>query len=295
MLKKILLATAATVALSMPAMAADIVEVPVEVPSWTGFYVGGGIGAAWSDFDTGGKYCTDRPVVDGPYIDPYNNSEDEICYKAGDVDWDPDWDIDRWGFGNLFGGESDTAFRGIVQAGFDWELAPGFLIGVMGDYNFGETSGNSVKEVNDLFNWDFGNDFERTDKFSYGIDNMFTLSGRLGFATEQALFYGLLGYSWADAESKLQIGCFEGDCLISGKNSDTVEGVTFGGGVEFKGWLWEGASTRLEYRYTDLDSSNLRLDRRDIGFFDDEFRADIDQSVQGIYLTFNWRFGGMDM
>jgi opacity protein-like surface antigen len=285
MLKKILLATAATVALSMPAMAADIVEVPVEVPSWTGFYVGGGIGAAWSDFDTGGKFCTDR------FNDVF---DDELeCFKASDVDWDPEWDVDRWGFGNLFGGESDTAFRGIVQAGFDWELAPGFLIGVMGDYNFGQTTGGSAKEVNDLFNFDFEDEFERTDKFSYGIDNMFTLSGRLGFATEQALFYGLLGYSWADAESKLQIGCFEGDCLISGKNSDTVEGVTFGGGVEFKGWLWEGASTRLEYRYTDLDSSNLLLDRDVVNWAHDQFRADIDQSVQGIYLTVNWRFGGM--
>ncbi len=69
--------------------------------------------------------------------------------------------------------------------------------------------------------------------------------------TENTLFYGLVGYSWADAQAKLGLGCEDGfGCNYTAKNDDTVNGWTFGGGVEFKGWLWDTVSTSIEYRYT---------------------------------------------
>ncbi len=123
MLKKTLLATAATVLLSMPAMAADVVEAPVEVSSWTAFYLGAGIGAAWSDFDASGKYC-----------DTYS----DVCWKEYD-------DNSYYGLSKLFGSDSDTSFRGIGQLGFDWEVAPSFVLGAFGDVNFGQQTGVSSK------------------------------------------------------------------------------------------------------------------------------------------------------
>jgi outer membrane immunogenic protein len=259
MLKKTLLASAATVLLSVPAMSADIVEAPVEVSSWTAFYLGAGIGAAWSNFDTKGKYCYDYG---------------EYCY-TDDYDW-------YYNFGDLFNNDSDTAFRGIGQVGFDWEVAPSFVLGVFGDVNFGQQTGVSNKYgYEDLYFYH--------DKFSYGVDTLWTLGGRVGYGTENTLFYGLVGYSWADTQAKLGIYCPDsgGSCWATAKNDDTINGWTFGGGVEFKGWLWDTVSTAIEYRYTDLDSVSATAWVND----SDYFKAKLDQDIQQINLVFKYRFG----
>lgn len=264
MLKKALLATAATVLISMPAMAADIVEAPVEVSSWTAFYLGAGVGAAWSNFDTSGKYC---------YDDGY------VCYND-----DSDW---YYNFKDLFNNDSDTAFRGIGSLGFDWEVAPSFVLGVFGDVNFGQQTGISSGQGYQYYDgedyWDYH------DKFTYGVDTLWTLGGRVGWGTENTLFYGLVGYSWADTQAKLKLGCYDGDnsCWYTGKNDDTVNGWTFGGGVEFKGWLWDTVSTSIEYRYTDLDSVSATAWVNDT----DYFKAKVDQDIQQVNLVFKYRFG----
>jgi outer membrane immunogenic protein len=250
-IRKTLLAGAATILLTMPAMAADVVEAPMEVSSWTAFYIGAGIGAAWSDFDTSGDY-----------------------YSYCDCSWFYD-------FRDLFDSDGDTAFRGIGQIGFDWEIAPSFVIGAFGDLNFGQETGISNKyHYEDFYNFH--------DKFSYGVDTLWTLGGRVGYGTENTLFYGLVGYSWADTQAKLGIYCSDegGDCWATAKNDDTVNGWTFGGGVEFKGWLWDTFSTAVEYRYTDLDSVKAT-----VWDGDDYWRSKIDQDIQQINLVFKYRFG----
>jgi outer membrane immunogenic protein len=267
MFKKLLLATAAIVVFGAPAMAADIVEAPVAVPSWTAFYIGGGIGAAWSDFSTGGKYC---------YVE---EDGDEFC------DRENQYDSYGYYFDQLFNDDDDTSFRGIAQLGFDYELAPGFVLGAFGDVNFGQETGISGRQD---YNYD-EEVFDRFDKFSYGVNSLWTLGGRAGFGTENALFYGLVGYSWADAEAKLRIGCIDGEgCWASAKKDDTLNGWTFGGGIEFKGWLWDGFSTAIEYRYTDLDSVTAK------GWFEDSeyWKAKVDQDIQQVNLIVKYRFGG---
>ncbi|MFO0994226.1 MAG: outer membrane beta-barrel protein [Hyphomicrobiales bacterium] len=265
MLKKVLFATAATVMISMPAMAADVVEAP-PVSSWTAFYLGAGIGAAWSNFDASAKYC-------------YEDGE-LYCYK--------DFYLFPYGLQNLFDGDSDTAFRGIGQIGFDWEVAPSFVLGVFGDVNFGQQTGvsNSYYYEDDYDCYD-----GCKDKFSYGVDTLWTLGGRAGWGTENTLFYGLVGYSWADAELKLKFDCLEGtsDCIYTGKSDDTLNGWTFGGGIEFKGWLWDGVSTSIEYRYTDLDSVSATVEGDDY----DYVKGKVDQDIQQVNLVFKYRFGGM--
>jgi len=261
MLKKTLLATAATVLLSVPTMAADIVEAPVEVvSSWTAFYLGAGIGAAWSNFDTNGKYC-----------DTYY--EETVCWK----DWNNN---SSYGFNELFGSDNDTAFRGIGQIGFDWEIAPSFVLGAFGDVNFGQQTGVSNKVY-------YGFEDDWHNKASYGINALWTLGGRVGFGTENTLFYGLVGYSWADAQAKLKLGCDDGGCDWVAKADDTVNGWTFGGGIEFKGWLWDTVSTAIEYRYTDLDSVSGKVWVNDW----DYVKHSVDQDVQQVNLIFKYRFG----
>ena len=105
-MRKLLLGTAALVALASPAISADR-RVPaykapppvVPVWSWTGCYVGGHVGGL----------------------------------SAQHKDWTvrtPGGDF----FGQSLGGHDADGWLGGVQAGCDYQLAGGFVIGIQGDY-----------------------------------------------------------------------------------------------------------------------------------------------------------------
>ena len=175
MIKKLCLAAvAAPLLLAAPAMAADYdIQEALASPSWTGFYFGAGAGIGWVDYDAAGKYCVD-----------------EVCAVPNFLD-----DL----VGNL---DSDSAFRGVAQAGFDWEIVPGFLIGAQGDYNFGQELGFRERD-----NYLEG-DVALYDQASYKIEDMWTIAGRLGWATEQTLFYGLAGWTWANTDIGLRGACW---------------------------------------------------------------------------------------
>ncbi len=256
MFKKVYLAAAAAALLyAAPAQAADyFAQQTVVAPSWTGFYLGAGAGVAWADYDASGDYC-----------DPFG-----ICAGGNFID-DLVEDLNN-----------DASFRGLVQAGADWEIIPGFLVGAFGDYNFGQDIGFSKSNdyVDDVYNL--------YDKASYSIQDMWTVAGRFGWATEETLFYGLAGWSWANSNLNFKHGCFEDACPVDFSNGDTIDGWTLGAGVEFRGWFAENASTKLEYRYTDLSSKSIS-GYDDLGYF---YKLDTDQNVQGFYLTVNWRFNG---
>jgi outer membrane immunogenic protein len=257
MFKKVFLAaTAATMLFAVPSQAADYLggETTI-VPSWTGFYIGAGAGIGWVNFDAGGTYC-----------DPF-----DICVGGNFIDDLVD-ELD-----------TDSGVRGLVQAGLDWEIVPGFLVGVLGDYSFGQDLGydesnNYIVDVYNLY-----------DKATYTVQDMWTVAGRLGWATEETLFYGLAGWSWANTELGFKTYCFEDECLGDFSNGDQIDGWTLGLGVEFRGWFAENASTKLEYRYTDL-SSKSASGFDDFGYF---YKLDTDQDVQALYLTVNWRFNGL--
>jgi opacity protein-like surface antigen len=94
-----------------------------------------------------------------------------------------------------------------------------------GEVAYGKVNG-SVVEIFD------GND---------EIDNVLDLKGRLGFATNRALVYGVLAYSWADY---LQGG---------GGDDYKVDGIGFGLGAEYA--VSDRVSVGLEYLSRDLPGS----------------------------------------
>jgi len=256
MFKKLYLAAiAAPILLAAPAAAADYeIQETVVASSWTGFYIGAGVGVAWVDFDPYGKYC-----------DVYG-----ICVSPNFID-----DL----ISNL---DNEAAFRGMAIAGFDWEAMPGFLLGIQADYNFGQDLGfkKSYDYVED--------DIAYYNSATAHIEDMWTLAGRFGWATDETLFYGLAGWSWANSKMALNHGCIDSGCWNSLSNSDTIDGWTVGAGVEFRNWLLEGMSTRFEYRYTDFGSNSVWGTDLD----DNYYKFSADQNVQGFYLTMNYRFDG---
>ena len=73
--------------------------------------------------------------------------------------------------------------------------------------------------------------------------------------------------------------------------TSAINGLTFGGGVEWK--VTDNVSIRGDYRFTDLDNfsndGNFHWMFADADFRD---RNDVDVNVQRVLFTLNWRFGG---
>jgi len=116
-MKKSLLATAAALSLSAPAMAADLGARPyygtppayaAPIYNWTGFYIGGHVGGAFG-----------------------GNSN----------------------FSGLVLGTTNTRLMGGVQAGADWQFAPNFVVGLEGQYSWlGNNALNAVFPAGFVYN-----------------------------------------------------------------------------------------------------------------------------------------------
>jgi outer membrane immunogenic protein len=256
-----LIAAAALGSVSPAAFAADMAPPPAPVASWTGFYLGAGGGVGWADIDVNHRRC----LLDW---------ETGVC--------DPEND-----FHNDFNDHTDGNIIGIVQGGFDYEIAPSFVIGVGADWTFGDLLNNDSNHNDD------NNGFH--DHFSTDGSSMVDVYGRAGFAPIEGslLVYGLVGWSFFDADTNFRVRDDEDNVLFHHDDNVSANGLTFGGGVEWK--FTENLSIRGEYRFTDLDNfnNNGHFDNCD-GDWCDSFRDrnDIDVNVQRVLFTLNWRFGG---
>jgi outer membrane immunogenic protein len=253
------IAAAALGSVSPAAFAADMVPEPAPVSTWTGFYLGAGGGVGWADVDVNHRRC----LLD----------EEGFC--------DPEND-----FHHDFNENTDGNIIGIVQGGFDYEIAPSFVIGVGADATFGDILNND-RNHND-------SDFEGLHtRFETDGSTMVDVYGRVGFAPIQGslLIYALGGWSWLDADTSFRVRDDEDNVLFHNDDNVTANGFTVGGGLEWK--FTDSLSIRGEYRFTDLEDFDLNGN-----FFDhcgcDNFhdRNNFDVNVQRVLFTLNWRFGG---
>lgn len=154
-----------------------------------------------------------------------------------------DASLNATGVGNIAGidGLSGSGFTGTLLAGCDVRLH-NFVVGAFGDYTWMDD--NSARVTGALGKGLAG--LAGTSEL-IGFDNQWTVGGRLGYVVAPGIMpYGLIGYTQADASG-----------LAAKYISDTFDGVSFGGGVEFNiGGGWYG---QLEYRYTDFDDESLNL------------------------------------
>jgi outer membrane immunogenic protein len=259
-MRRTLVGTIAALALgsvSPAAFAADMVPEPAPVSSWTGFYLGAGGGVGWADFDVDHHRC----VVD----------ENGDCF------------VDDWANWHDNGNEnSDGDIIGTVQGGFDFEIAPSFVIGAYADWTFGD--GISIDRNHHHDDW---TGFH--DHFDAEVNDMVDVLGRVGFApTPNLLVFALGGWTFADVDSGFRVHDDE-DFHFNHDDNFNADGFTVGGGVEWK--FTDNLSVRGEYRFTDLDNfdNNGRFTWDDCDFKD---RNDVNVEVQRVLFTLNWRFGG---
>ena len=97
------------------ASAADLpVKAPVAAPitpvySWTGFYVGGHVGALW---------------------------------QRSNGRWDPLPDELTFGEFTITGDLKDTAFVGGLHAGYNWQVSPSWVVGIEADWSWTNAEGS---------------------------------------------------------------------------------------------------------------------------------------------------------
>jgi outer membrane protein OmpA-like peptidoglycan-associated protein len=122
--------------------------------------------------------------------------------------------------------------------GYDWELPPGWVLGIEGDLEGGSIGGRNRNHVLDI-----------SQGTSMDFDS--SIRGRVGWAFGQTMLYGTGGIAFGDVTTHYNdpIGF-----RIAGQESTRV-GWTIGAGLAYAFTPnWE---TNVEYRYTNLGNSSI--------------------------------------
>ncbi|SRR6266581_4853313 len=243
--KKLLLGSVALVAIiaARPASAADLLrgpvyKVPVVAPplaySWTGFYVGGELGAKWMNTTWTATSLQDisagKPTVDASSPRDYNPSG----VRAG----------------------------GYV--GYNWQFAPRWVGGVEFDIAYADRTVTAPGLPGCTIQCITGFPGPGVDVSSVRMGWDASARARLGYlVTPELLLYGTGGVAWQDVKTSgtCQHSVPDPFCLflpgnpfVTATNSVVRTGWTVGGGLEAK--IYGNWFLRGEYRFSDFGTRN---------------------------------------
>ena len=238
-----LLGAAAAIAMFAGAAQAADYSAP-DSPSWTGGYIGVVGGYGWGDSDF------EADVVD--------SADNTIIVES------LDGSIDVEGF--ILGG----------QAGYDFDLGNGMVLGVVGDMSWSDMDGDTC--VNDAP----GCIGDPDDSYATAeINWLATIRARAGFTTGSMLIYGTGGLAIADADSSATF--IEGPADPERSDSNTHLGWVIGAGAEFK--VSENMSLGAEYLHVDLGSEEYAMRGTAV-----DVLSDADLTLDIVRASLNYRF-----
>nr|WP_247642942.1 outer membrane protein [Brucella sp. 63/311] len=170
----------------------------------------------------------------------------------------------RAGWGPRFSGSLDvtaSGFVGGVQAGYNWQLANGLVLGGEADFQ-GSTVKSKLVDNGDLS--DIGVAGNLNGDESFGLETKVqwfgTVRARLGFTpTERLMVYGTGGLAYGKVKTSLS--AYDDGESFSAGNSKTKAGWTLGAGVEYA--VTNNWTLKSEYLYTDLG-------KRSFNYIDEE-------------------------
>ncbi|NJO54530.1 MAG: porin family protein [Bacteroidales bacterium] len=173
------------------------------------------------------------------------------------------WGTNDWTAPSWYAGELDTDFDGFVgggQLGFNYQMG-NIVLGLQGDISGANLEG-TVYDING--NW-----------LKNEATWLASVTARLGFTADRALFYVKGGAAWTDIDSTA--GVVGIDVY---KKSETRDGWTLGAGVEYA--FAPNWTTFVEYDYYDFGNKNTI-------FGGNLYKVDTDVSV--VKAGINYRFG----
>ena len=207
---------------SVPGFAADLpvapAPAPVAYPSWTGFYIGAHVGAAWQNFSSG-------------------SINDPNAFLAS---------------GTLAGNSALGAVGGF-QAGYNWQFAPAWVVGVEGDFSWtsltDQRGGPAANPAGVVAN-------NASVILNANTQWLASARAKLGFTGwfNNTMLYVTGGGAWADIEYSATFVTTPPLNSASPSQTTTKSGWVIGGGAE---WMaTPNILLRAEYLYYGIDSSN---------------------------------------
>jgi outer membrane immunogenic protein len=206
--------------------AAPVYKAPPPVAtlySWTGFYVGGDVGALWT--------------------------------HSGAGVWDPGPNPNSFGEFPITGAlQNDGSFVGGVHVGYNWQFAPTWVAGIEGDWSWTDAKSSfTAPWVNTVV----GLRPSASSSLSLREDWLSTVRARMGYLlTPAALVYFTGGAAWGELDyaAKAQNEPFNANPYIARSAfSKTAPGYVLGGGFEYA--FWGNWSARAEYLYYHLSTT----------------------------------------
>ena len=246
MMKKFLLASAATALVSTAASAADLprrapppVFTPVPVFTWTGFYAG--LESAYT--------FTDRQRITTAGISPVNLTNVQIQARP------PLTRIEGDDFANVGG-----------TAGYNYQFTPGsgIVVGLANSIDW--TDLNQKRLV-------IGST-GAPSAFRQSLDFLGTLVGRVGYGFDRVMVYGMGGLAYGNVLYDARFfAAGSGALAYAGRHDDFETGYAYGGGIEFAlptdsflntfaigrylGLKYDALTIKAEYVHYDLGSRNV--------------------------------------
>ncbi|KWV48377.1 hypothetical protein AS156_18005 [Bradyrhizobium macuxiense] len=147
------------------------------------------------------------------------------------------------GSDNTFNGlaltDSGARFMGGVQAGYDWQLSPNWVIGLEGQYSWvGNHQLNAI--------------FPNGSTYNNNQRGIASITGRVGYTWGPGLIYVKGGYAYSDNNESVTSGGVPVAFTLSDNHSN---GWTIGGGAEYM--FAPNWSAKVEYQYYDFGDSRF--------------------------------------
>jgi outer membrane immunogenic protein len=255
---------------------------PPPPPTWTGFYVGGNFGGAWTANDS--FAYTNAFAVPGNLFAQCANAFGPVTFT---------------GFGGPFDistncGNSVSMIVG-AQIGYNWQVGAA-VFGFEADGQWQDLVKHSFVQfgANTTAGAPFGSVATDAAYFRSDIGALGTFRGRIGWTGGPWMIYGTGGLAVGEVSQRLTevlapgTTCFgvSGTCQ-SGSDRTTRWGWT--AGVGFEWLLAPNWSVGFEYLYVDLGSSTLTLAPTG-GFFINTSTLKVDDREQIVRAKFNYHF-----
>jgi outer membrane immunogenic protein len=165
------------------------------------------------------------------------------------------------------GNNGNGRFIGGLQAGYDWQFNPSWVVGVEGQYSW--LSGN----VGAVFPGGF--------VYTNNQRSIGSLTGRVGYTWGPGMLYVKGGYAFSDNNENVTLGGAPVGFILTG---DHTNGYTLGAGLEYM--FAQNWSAKAEYQYYNFGSARFTAPAALVPT--GSFTTDDHVLKAGVNYHFNW-------